>query len=223
MKNGGRMTSKVLLLAAAGLAAGLAAASFVARAHEGHDHGTQKTSVQRAEVQQAPQMLSSTAYARSLRVYVLPEVTLLNAEARVLRLADVLAANAPVALQFRSSACSGGCSSTAEALSRLPATLGKDGARLRLLSITVDPEKDDPASLKAYAARQGAGKSWQFLTGAAQDLEALRRVFDDGSGKALGEAPIAFLRTAPGMPWVRVEGFATAEDLARELREAGLK
>jgi protein SCO1/2 len=158
-----------------------------------------------------------------LRAYLIPQVTLLNADARALRLSDVFAANAPVVLQFMHTACTTGCKAISEAFSTLPGKLGKDGARLRMVSISVDPVNDTPARLKAYAKRYGAGPNWQFFTGAAQDLDAVRRAFDDARGDAIGDKPVAFLRPAPGSAWVRIDGFANAEDLAREVRDAGAK
>jgi protein SCO1/2 len=219
------MKSTVLLLAAASVAGGLALASSVGRAHEGHDHGpqAQKSAVPQHAASQAPEAVKSVEYGRSLRAYLIPQVTLLNADARALRLSDVFAANAPVMLQFMHTACTAACNAMTEAFSRLPGTLGKDGARLRLVSISVDPMNDTPARLKAYAKQYGAGANWQFLTGAAQDLDAVRRAFDDGRGDAIVDKPVAFLRPAPGRAWVRIDGFVNAEDLAREVRDAGAK
>ncbi|HXL33728.1 MAG TPA: hypothetical protein VN953_02300 [Gemmatimonadales bacterium] len=35
----------------------------------------------------------------------------------------------------------------------------------------------------------------------------------------MNHTPLTFLRAAPGRPWVRIDGFATADELARELHE----
>jgi len=49
---------------------------------------------------------------------------------------------------------------------------------LRLVSISVDPEHDQPAVLKGYAAKFGADlASWSFLTG---DIDVIRRTATDG-------------------------------------------
>jgi protein SCO1/2 len=167
--------------------------------------------------------VKSAEYGRSLRAYLIPQVTLLNADARPLRLSDVFAANAPVMLQFMHTACTTGCKAMSEVFSRLPEKLGKDGARLRMVSISVDPINDTPARLKAYAKQYSAGPNWQFFTGAAQDLDAVRRAFDDERGDAIDDKPVAFLRPAPRSAWVRIDGFATADDLAREIRDARAK
>ena len=46
-----------------------------------------------------------------------------------------------------------------------------------LISITVDPEHDTPARLRAYAQQVGAHPAWRFLTGSREDVDrALRRL-----------------------------------------------
>ena len=35
----------------------------------------------------------------------------------------------------------------------------------------------------------------------------------------MDHTPVTFLRAAPGRPWVRIDGFASSEELARELHE----
>ena len=55
--------------------------------------------------------------------------------------------------------------------------LGKD---VRFLSVTLDPERDDPELLTHYAADYGAGPKedhladWEFFTGRHEDVEELR-------------------------------------------------
>lgn len=56
---------------------------------------------------------------------------------------------------------------------------------LRLVSISVDPEQDTPARLKAYGIREGADFSrWTFLTG---PIETIRKVVVEGFMNAVGE------------------------------------
>jgi protein SCO1/2 len=64
------------------------------------------------------------------------------------------------------------------------------GVTLRLVSISVDPKHDQPAVLKAYAAKHRADlASWSFLTG---DIEVIKRTATDGFKLALeGEADAA--------------------------------
>jgi protein SCO1/2 len=219
------MNKTTLFLTAAGFA-GVLLASSIGRAHEGHDHGTQrgqKPAALQHGAQQAHEAAKPTGFQRSLRALLIPEVTLQSADTRPMRLTDVLAANGPVMLDFMHTACTSACAPVSEAFSRMPQKIGKEGARLRMISISVDPQNDTPARLKDYAKKYGAGPNWQFLTGSADDLEAVRRAFDDGHGAKTIDRPVAYLRRSPSSPWVRIDGAASAEDLARELRDAGEK
>ena len=48
----------------------------------------------------------------------------------------------------------------------------------RLLSLTIDPQFDTPAVLKAYAKRYGADPAhWSFLTGSLADIDAISEQF----------------------------------------------
>jgi protein SCO1 len=51
------------------------------------------------------------------------------------------------------------------------------GRDLRLLSISVDPERDTPAKLKEYADRVRAGPGWYFLTGKKSNVELALQKF----------------------------------------------
>jgi protein SCO1/2 len=218
------MKSTVHVLTAATLAGAVMLTGSIARAHEGHDHGqAQKSAALQQDARQASDAMRSAQYARSQRAYLVPDVTLLNADARPLRLSDMFAANAPLMVQFMYTGCTTACKAMTEAFSGVPGKLGREGARLRMVSISVDPINDTPARLKAYASQYGAGPNWQFLTGSAHDLDAVRRAFDDEGGAAMSGKPVAFLRASPGGAWMRIDGAPSAEDLAREVRDAGAR
>src|SRR2546427_12373909 len=50
--------------------------------------------------------------------------------------------------------------------------VGKD---IFFYSITIDPQQDTPAVLKAYAEQFGVGPGWLFLTGTQADIDLLSR------------------------------------------------
>ena len=66
----------------------------------------------------------------------------------------------------------------------------KEDDEVKLISFTVDPERDTPATLKTYAANYHANLShWQFVTGSKKDLYAFARkglfiIATDGDGGA---------------------------------------
>lgn len=52
----------------------------------------------------------------------------------------------------------------------------RDDEQLQLLSFTVDPERDTPATLKEYAARVGVkSNNWRFVTGDKEELYKVAR------------------------------------------------
>lgn len=74
------------------------------------------------------------------------------------------------------------------------------GRDVFLYSLTVDPERDTPRALAAFAERQGAGPGWLFLTGRPEAMESLRgRFFLDAIGPhahagAEGDCSLRMLR-----------------------------
>ena len=57
-----------------------------------------------------------------------------------------------------------------------------DRAAVQLVSITLDPEHDTPAVLRAWAsARRIEAQGWSFATGPAADVDAVVRAYGVGS------------------------------------------
>jgi protein SCO1/2 len=81
----------------------------------------------------------------------------------------------PVLLHFVYTTCSTTCPLQVRELAALRESLPESArARLRLVSMTVDPLQDTPASLAAFAQRQGAdAPGWHFATGRPAQVHAL--------------------------------------------------
>ena len=87
------------------------------------------------------------------------------------------------------------------------------------MSISIDPEQDTPARLRAYAKKFDAGPKWQFYTGTPQASYAAQRSFAVYYGDKMSHTPVTLMRMAPGRPWTRIEGFVTAEQLLRNYHD----
>lgn len=78
-------------------------------------------------------------------------------------------------------------------LVRVQRLLGERAGRdVFMYSITLDPERDTPRALAAFAERHGVKPGWLFLTGKPDAIDALRgRLFAGGAGhgRAHGRAP----------------------------------
>jgi protein SCO1/2 len=158
-------------------------------------------------------------YKQSLRTYAaIPDVVLTDAEGRSVPLRELLAGSDPVMLNFIFTTCTTICPVMTKVFADVRTHLGNDAQNLRMVSISIDPENDTPAQLKAYAQKFGADSHWTFLTGRMQDVAAVQRAFDVYDSDKMNHHPLTLLRPAPGTQWVRIDGFATPEQLAGEYR-----
>lgn len=201
-----RVLKSRLMLAA--LTLGLAPLSMSALAEDHSHHHHHAVSAEPA------------GYVRTQAAYTVPDVKLVNADgARVLLRSELAEQDKPVVLNFIFTTCGAICPVMSATFSRVQAALGPERDAVRMLSISIDPEEDTPAALKAYAGKYGAGPQWQMLTGSLDDSIAVQRAFDVYRGDKMNHQPATFLRAAPGQPWVRLDGFASADDILREVRQ----
>jgi protein SCO1 len=74
---------------------------------------------------------------------------------------------------FIFTACQEACPLLSERMKQVGQRARNLGPDFHLVSISVDPERDTPEKLAAYAARYGANPlAWSFLTGPADAIEA---------------------------------------------------
>lgn len=165
----------------------------------------------------------SSGYTRTERAYTIPDVVLTDSEARPVRLRDLLESGEPVMVNFIFTTCGTICPVMVKVFSEVPGKLGADARRLRMVSISIDPEHDTPARLKAYAREYAADARWRFLTGRVQDISAIQRAFASYRGDKMNHEPVTLLHAAPGKAWVRIDGFASATELANEYRKVLVK
>lgn len=151
--------------------------------------------------------------------YAIPPVMLVRDDGKSVALADELNDGRPVVLNFIYTTCNAICPVTSKTFSKLQDELGADRDRVHLISISIDPEQDTPAKLAAYAKKYDAGPEWRHYTGTREASIAAQRAFDVYRGNKMNHSPVTFLRAAPGSPWIRIEGFATAQDLLGEIRD----
>jgi protein SCO1 len=159
-------------------------------------------------------------YARSQANYAIPDVKLVDANGAGVPLRSELdEQDKPVLLNFIFTTCGAICPVMSATFSQVQDALGPESEAVRMVSISIDPEQDTPAVLKAYAGKYGAGPQWQMLTGSVGDSIAVQRAFDVYRGDKMSHQPATFLRAGRGQPWVRLDGFASADDILREVRQ----
>lgn len=119
---------------------------------------------------------------------VLPEFKLTDQSGRDFTLGDlkekVWVAN------FVFTSCAGTCPLLTQRMKRVQdavVNLGEDGSHFRIVSFSVDPERDTPGRLSDYAREYGARPElWSFLTG---PVDQINQTVVQGFKIAMGKAP----------------------------------
>ena len=161
----------------------------------------------------------AAATVRTSAEYLIPEVKLLRDDGKTVTLAQELNDGRPVVMNFIYTTCTSICPLTSQTFADLQAKLGTQRDRVHLVSISIDPEEDTPPRLREYARRYDAGPEWQHYTGTLAASLAVQRAFNVDRGGKMNHTPVTLLRMRPGDRWVRIDGFATADQLAGELRD----
>ena len=151
--------------------------------------------------------------------YKLPQIQLVRDDGKNVSFVEELNDGRPVVMNFIYTSCTTICPLASHTLSELQDKLGNDRDRVHIVSVSVDPEQDTPAVLTKYATKFGAGKEWHFYTGTVAASIAAQQAFDVYRGDKMEHNPVTFIRSAPGKPWLRIEGFAKSDELLHSLRE----
>ena len=155
---------------------------------------------------------------RSMVNYAVPEVRLVRDDGKVVQLSAELNDGRPVVLSFIYTTCTSICPLTSQTLAELQNKLGAARDSVHLMSISIDPEQDTPARLREYAKKFGAGPEWQHYTGTLAASRVAQQAFDVYRGAKMDHQPVSLVRLNRDGPWVRIDGFATADQILAELQ-----
>jgi len=157
-------------------------------------------------------------YKRQLSSYRIPELSLVRADGSSAQFNRDIDDGRPVVLNFIFTTCTAVCPLLSQTAAEFRRKLGAEAAGVHFVSVSIDPEQDTPERLTAYAAQFGTDKAWTYYTGSVAASVTLQKAFQAYFGDKMHHRPMTFMRSAPGAPWVRLEGFATPEDLLTEYR-----
>jgi len=158
-------------------------------------------------------------YARQAGNYRLPATLLVRSDGVKTSFPDEIDDGKPVVLNFIYTTCTAICPILSQSFSEFQRRLGTERDKVRMVSISIDPEEDTPRRLAEYAKRFDAGRQWGFYTGSAQASVSLQKAFQAYFGDKMHHRPVTFMRAAPGEAWVRLDGFASPDDLLAEYRK----
>ena len=179
--------------------------------HMDHDHMAHSAE---SHAHQHPAVLPGVK--RGEFAYRIPELTLVRQDGVRVRFPQEIDDGRPVLLDFIYTSCTEICPVTSQIFSEFQQRLGAERAHVKMVSISIDPEYDTPARLAQYAKKYNAGSQWQHYSSTQEASIAMQRAFDVYRGDKMNHFPVTFMRSAPGRPWLRLEGFATPDVLLQE-------
>lgn len=169
-------------------------------AHGMHDHG------------QGNQIKRSIIQAR------VPSVVLVRDDGAKVEIGSELERQGPTYLNFIFTSCGTVCPVMSQTFSVLRDRLGADRGNVRMISLSIDPEHDTPPRLAAYRQQFGEDPAWRFYTGTLTASTTVQKAFGVLSRDKMNHPVATFYRPAPDQPWVRIDGFASPEQLEAEYR-----
>lgn len=203
-----RVATRRIWTAAGGMGLSLCAALALA--------GAQPVVGDASSAHQQPSLDSNVR--RSEAQYAIPNVKLIRDDGKSVDLAAELDDGRPVVLNFIYTSCTTTCPMSSQIFEQFQDDLGSSREAVHLMSVSIDPEQDTPARLRAYGGQFHAGKGWNHYSGTMASSIAVQRAFDAYRGDKMSHVPVTLVRAAPGKPWIRFDGFARSAELMAEYK-----
>ena len=137
-----------------------------------------------------------------------PNVPLVTQDGTVVHFYDDLLKGKKVAINLIYTSCTRECPLETARLVQVQRLLGdRVGKDLFFYSISLDPERDTPAVLKAYAEKFHVGPGWLFLTGKKDDITLVAKKLGLSSRTDVpsqdGHGATLMIGDEPGGQWMR--------------------
>lgn len=178
-----------------------------AYAHEDHSHHMMQDMATKQEIK------------HTTVSYTIPSIKLVRDDGKTVDFSQELNDGRAVVMNFIYTTCTEICPLTSETFSKFQAKLGKSLNKVHMVSVSIDPEQDTPKSLRKYAKKYKAESNWNFYTGTVGASVATQKAFDAYRGDKMNHVPATYLRSAPDKPWLRIDGFASPDELLRAYQE----
>jgi protein SCO1/2 len=195
-----RRTAVVLALL---MASGIAASAAAAPASDPHAHHRNM-----AQQQSEPRQDRIT----------LPDTALITQNGEQRRLDSDIVAGRIVVIDFVYTSCTTVCPVLSAILSQVQGRLDERiGSEVMLVSISVDPVRDTPARLKAYADKLRAGDGWVWLTGDKQAVDGVLEQLGAYSPNFEDHPSMVLVGDAESGDWARFLGFPSADQIVTKV------
>jgi protein SCO1/2 len=158
-----------------------------------------------------------SAAAQAMRKYF-PNVELRTAQAARVHFYDDIVKGKVLLIQWMFTRCNRSCPLATPKLLRVQRKLERRlGNKVRLVSISVDPDHDTPAALSKYASRFHSPRNWLLLTGNKNDVDLIRRKLGvyDPDEKRLEHMNVLTIGNEPLGQWLALPVFSSNAEIVR--------
>lgn len=147
------------------------------------------------------------------------DTTLVDQDGRSVNVQRDVIGNRIVVVSFVYTSCTTVCPLVAAVFSDLQTRLGERvGKDVTLVTVTVDPLRDTPSQLKAYAARFQAGAGWRWLTGAPVAVNELLKGLGAYASDFTQHPQMVLVGDGATGRWTRFSGLPDGKRLAEHVR-----
>ena len=124
-----------------------------------------------------------------------------------------------VLIDFIYTSCEDACPLATAKLNELRKTLGERfGEDVFFISFTVDPERDTPNHMKAFAAERDADvPGWLWLTGKPEDVNTIIKRFGQYTSDIESHTAMMVAGNVPNQHWTKIPPMADSSQIALKL------
>jgi protein SCO1 len=143
-----------------------------------------------------------------------PDLVLRDQEGRKVHFYSDLIKDKVVVLSFFYTSCAYTCGLQGRTFSKLQSLLGERlGKSVFLVSVTIDPVKDDPLKLKAWGQRYNLQPGWTLVTGEEAEMNKILIPFVGTPAGASMHFPATFIGNDSKGTWTSAAGVLSPEAL----------
>jgi protein SCO1/2 len=152
-------------------------------------------------------------------------VALLDQNGKTIRLEQDLVRDKIVVMSFIYTSCTTVCPVVSSIMGKVQKQLGsRVGSEVQLVSISIDPQRDDPKRLLDYARTFQKGPGWSWLTGSPQSINETLKGLGSFSGDFKNHQPLILVGDGNSRHWMRYYGFTDPALLSKEVEKlSGLR
>ncbi|RYZ57055.1 MAG: SCO family protein [Proteobacteria bacterium] len=127
----------------------------------------------------------------------------------------------PVIVNFVYTRCEGVCPGQGQRFKMIQSLLEKrsDGEKVKLISISIDPERDSPADLKRWGETYNAGKNWTLLVTDRKSTDLICKEILGMSLSSIEHSPYVAIRDRSGK-WQSLYGLSSPKEILKRFDDA---